>query len=92
MSPFQALYRRAPPVVLHYVRDSTNIHSLNEILLVHNELLKILKSNLLKAQHRMSQIANKKWREVDYEVGDFVWLRLQPFRQKVLISLALSKL
>ena len=45
------------------------------------ELLVTLRQNLLRAQQRMVDGANRHRRHVEYEVGDVVWLKLQPYRQ-----------
>jgi len=42
-------------------------------------LLDSLKKNIAKAQHRMKVYADR--HEVEYHVGDFVYVKLQPHRQ-----------
>lgn len=46
--------------------------------------LKMLKENLAKAQHRMKQQADQHRSERAFQVGDWVFLRLQPYRQTTL--------
>ncbi|XP_065621012.1 uncharacterized protein LOC136063911 [Quercus suber] len=46
-----------------------------------DDLLRLLKENLQTAQNRMKINADRHRREVIFEPGDFVFLRLQPFRQ-----------
>jgi hypothetical protein len=41
-----------------------------------------LKENLQKAQSRMKVYADKLITEMSFEIGDWVYLRLQPYRQK----------
>lgn len=41
----------------------------------------IIKHNLLRAQHRMKMQADKHRQERKFEVGDWVYLKLQPFAQ-----------
>jgi hypothetical protein len=43
-------------------------------------MLKTIKDNLKLAQHRMIQLANKKRSEWIFKVGDWVYLKLQPYR------------
>ena len=46
-----------------------------------DEILKLLKENLVTAQHRMKLNVDRHRRELEFMVGDYVYLRLQPFRQ-----------
>ena len=41
----------------------------------------MLKDSLATAQHRMKMNADRHRRELEFVSGDFVYLRLQPFRQ-----------
>ena len=81
MSPFQALYGRTLPTIPQYTRGSTSIQALDEALTTREELLCTLKSNLLVAQNRMMMRANTHHRELSFDVGDMVLVRLQPYRQ-----------
>jgi hypothetical protein len=44
------------------------------------QVLQILKDNLTMAQNRMKQQADKHRSERRFEVGDWVFLRLQPYK------------
>ena len=44
-------------------------------------ILKDLRRNLVVAQNRMKTQANHHHREVVFNVGDYVYLKLQPYRQ-----------
>jgi hypothetical protein len=45
-------------------------------------MLKTIKANLKLAQHRMIQLANKKRSERIFTVGEWVYLKLQPYKQQ----------
>jgi hypothetical protein len=45
------------------------------------QVLQILKDNLTMAQNRMKQQADQNCNERSFEVGDWVFLRLQPYKQ-----------
>lgn len=81
MTPFQDLYGRLPPNIPPYVRGSSKNQAIEDILLERDELLKYLKTNLLQAQNRMKQKSDSKRREMEFQVGDQVLVRLQPYRQ-----------
>lgn len=44
-------------------------------------MIQLLKFHLLRAQNRMRQLANKKRSDRSFSVGDFVFLKLQPYKQ-----------
>ena len=45
------------------------------------EMIRSLKQHLLKAQHRMKQLADHHRTDKVFQVGEWVWLKLQPYRQ-----------
>lgn len=55
-------------------------------------LLHDLKSNLLKDQGQMNATADKSRRDVTYAVGDWVYLKLQPYRLRALAKKMNEKL
>ncbi|XP_076927479.1 uncharacterized protein LOC143591046 [Bidens hawaiensis] len=56
------------------------------------QLLTVLRNNLKKAQDRMKNQANTKRRELSFQVGDQVFLKIQPYRQKSLAKRQCEKL
>jgi hypothetical protein len=48
------------------------------------QILQAVKKNLQNARHRMIQLANKHRSERQFAIGDFVYLKLQPYKQKTL--------
>ncbi|KAL4574685.1 hypothetical protein LXL04_021521 [Taraxacum kok-saghyz] len=48
--------------------------------------------NLLRAQQKMEHQANKRRRDVEYQVGDLVYLKLRPYRQHILAKRKYDKL
>ncbi|XP_038687346.1 uncharacterized protein LOC119996729 [Tripterygium wilfordii] len=81
MTPFQALYGRLPPLIQKYFPGSTTCDAVDHELITRDELLRLLKTNLQRAQLRMKNQADQHRREVQFEVGDLVFIRLQPYRQ-----------
>ncbi|MCH90197.1 hypothetical protein A2U01_0011108, partial [Trifolium medium] len=81
MTPFEALYGRAPPSLNSYVSGTTQIESLDESLTRRAATLQLLKNNLTRARQRMVQQANSKRREKEFQEGQWVYLKLQPYRQ-----------
>lgn len=83
MTPFQAPYGKDPQVSMKYNPDPNDTPSVQEKLLLRNEILLQLKFNLEKAQQFMKGQADKKRRNVNLEVGDLVLVKLQPYRQQL---------
>ena len=63
------------------VAGTTRVGAVDLLLKDRQQLLALLKQNLHAAQERMKWYANKKMVEISFEVGDWVYLRLQPYKQ-----------
>ena len=92
MSPFKVVYGRDPPSILDYIRQSAKIDVVDKVLIDRQELLLQLKLNLSQAQAQMKSVANTKRRDVSFKVGDYVLLRLQPYRQVTVTTRTSNKL
>lgn len=81
MSPFEALYGVKPrPICL----SSTHLSPLDAIekFQVNREAMDhVLRDAIQVAQNKYTQYANKKRQEAILQIGDWVFLRLQPYRQ-----------
>ena len=87
MSPFEALFSYAPPLFPAFL-EATSVPAVNSFLQDRTHLNQLLHENLVMAQNRMKQIVDAHRTERQFDVGDFVYLKLQPYRQS---SLALRK-
>lgn len=61
-------------------------------LAAREEAIRLLKFHLNRAQHRMTQHANNKCSDRQFAVGDYVYLKLQPYKQSSLKKHHLHKL
>lgn len=68
------------------------VDELNKLTAERNVILKELQDPLLKAQDFMRSQANKHRREVEYEVGEMVFLKIQPYKIKTLAKRLNQKL
>lgn len=91
-TPFKALYGRDPPRLVKVQQGSTGVSSLEERLLERDAILDELRGYLLQAQQHMKLVADKKRRPVTFEVEDWVYLKLQPYRQKSMANRPFQKL
>ena len=92
MTPFRALYGRLPPTIPYYQAGHSLVHDVDQSLIRRDELLEQLKTNLAVAINRMKQGADQRRRDVEFQVGDMVFLRLQPYRQHTAFKRAHHKL
>lgn len=81
-SPYEVVYGRPPPSLLRYVPKTARVQSLEDTLYDRDQVLKLLKNHYVKSQAKMKQYADKRRTEREFEVGEFVLLMLQPYRQK----------
>ncbi|XP_075655198.1 uncharacterized protein LOC142625421 [Castanea sativa] len=84
LTPFEALYGFAPPTLQSYIPGTTCVEALDSLLSQREAFFITLKSHLATAQERMKFQADKHRQERSFNVGDWVYLRLQPYRQKTL--------
>ncbi|XP_026396821.1 uncharacterized protein LOC113291510 [Papaver somniferum] len=79
MSPFQALYGYAPPHLVFPIPSSTSVATVENYLQERDIMLQLLKEELSKAQSRMKFFADKNRSDRNFEMGDLVFLKLQPY-------------
>lgn len=84
MSPFEALYGIPPPIHIPYIPHDTNIASIEEWFQLREAKLVSLKANMAKATNIMKQIADKHRSKREFKVGNWVYVKLQPYVQTTL--------
>nr|AAX95140.1 retrotransposon protein, putative, Ty3-gypsy sub-class [Oryza sativa Japonica Group]ABA92431.1 retrotransposon protein, putative, Ty3-gypsy subclass [Oryza sativa Japonica Group] len=80
MAPFEALYRRKCRTPLFW--DQTGEHQLfgTEVLTEAEEKVRTVRERLRIAQSRQKSYADNRRRELTFEAGDYVYLRVTPLR------------
>ena len=91
-TPYQAVYGQAPPVHLPYIPGDSKVEALDKSLQQREATIKLLKFHLLRAQHKMKHQADKGRSDRHFQIGDFVYLKLQPYRQRSIANRACLKL
>ena len=91
-TPFQIVYGRPPPPLILYGDRKTNNNSEEQLLKERDLVISALKENLLTAQNRMKKQADLRRRELKFKVGDEVYLKLRPYRQRSLAKKRCEKL
>jgi hypothetical protein len=81
MSSFEALYGRNCQTPLHWDQPDERQVFGPEILLEAEENIRMVRENLKAAQSRQWSYADTRRRELSFEVGDYVYLKVQPIRE-----------
>ncbi|KAJ0547862.1 putative nucleotidyltransferase, Ribonuclease H [Helianthus annuus] len=91
-TPFEALYGYRPPLHVPYVPKDAGDNEVDEVMRDREAAIGVLRQSLLKAQNRMKQQADKRRSEREFEPGQWVYLKLQPYMQNSLRGYKHSKL
>ena len=60
MNPFEAVYGQKPPSVLSYLPGASKVQAVDLTLIAQEAILRTLKENLVMAQNRMKQQADRR--------------------------------
>lgn len=80
-SPFEIVYGRPPLTLTPYSAGDSRVEVVDKELLRRKALLADLRIHLLGAQDRMKKNADRKRKQFEFQEKDWVWLKLQPYRQ-----------
>ena len=91
-TPYEIVYGQPPPVHLPYLRGESKIQVVARSLEQRENVILMLKFYLTRAQHRMKQQGDLHRSERHFEVGEFVYVKLQPYRQQSVMVRAHQKI
>lgn len=91
-SPFEVVYGREPPPLVRFTDGSTTVASVDEQLRERDAILDDLKANILLTQQQMKAYEDSHRREVEFQAGEMVYLKLQPYCQSSLAARTNEKL
>jgi hypothetical protein len=80
MSPFEVLYGRKCRTPLFWNEPGENQVFAPEILQEAERQVQVIRENLQLAQSRQKSYADHRRRNLSFEVGDFVYLKVSPMR------------
>eukprot|EP00253_Pinus_taeda_P004032 PITA_04032 len=81
MTPFMALYGYQPPSITSYLRENSKVQAVEHHIKHQQQVLQLLKDNLVLAHNRMKQQADQHRNEISFDVDDRVFLQLQPYKK-----------
>lgn len=88
-TPFNGPNGRNPPLLIKFVPGSTGLSSKDN---QPEECVRWLKAQLLRAQRWMKLKEDISRRDVDFQVGEHVYMKLQPYKQQSLAKRSCAKL
>jgi hypothetical protein len=80
MSPFMELYGYHPPSITSPLTGKEKVQAMEDHIEHQQEVLQLFKDNLVITQNRMKQQECQHHSEREFEVGDWVFIRLQPYK------------
>lgn len=92
ITPYEATYGKPPPSLVSYIKDSSSVEAVDSLLSSRQDIWVNLQIRLQKAQQAMKIQADRKCRDVSYSIGDWVYVKLQPYRHLSLTRTTFHKL
>ena len=81
LSPYEITYGKPPPALPQYIAGTSPVEAADSILITRQALHSKLQCRLLKAQTTMKIYEDRNRRDVQFQIGDWVYVRLRPYRQ-----------
>ena len=85
MTPYEAVYGQIPPTHLPYLPGESKVAVVARSLQERENMLLLLKFHLMRAQHRMKLFVDQHRTEKELAIGDYVYVKLQPYRQQSVV-------
>jgi hypothetical protein len=82
MTSYEVLYGFPPPTHIPYFPKDSIVASVDGYLNTKEEVIKRVRAHLQLTQNKMTMIANRKRNDRSFEIQDYVYLKLQPYRQQ----------
>ena len=83
---FEVVYGRSPPRLLSYIPGTARVEAVEKELLQRDKVLKTVHECIQRAQDKMKKVYDSKHRDKEFKVGDWMYLKLQPYRHMSLIG------
>ena len=86
------MYGQAAPVHLPYLPGDSQVEAVDRSLQTREAAIQLLKFHLRRAQQRMKHQADRGRTDREFDIGEFVYVKLQPYRQKTIANRKCLKL
>ena len=84
MTPYEAIYGHAPPVLLPSMPSSSPVQEVDMVRRNRHQILHILQANIHMERNRMKHQADRHRFERTFQVCDMVFIHLQPYKKSSL--------
>lgn len=91
-TPYEALYGQPPPIHIPYVLGDAAEEEVDRSLITKELKVELLKFHITRAQQRMISLVNQYRTDKQFAEGDWVYLKIQPYRQFTMSNKHFSKL
>ncbi|GJY66965.1 retrotransposon-related protein [Tanacetum coccineum] len=81
VTPYEVVYGQTPPLHNPYVSGESAVETVDRSLQAREAAIEMIKFHITRAQDRMKKYAYLKRSEREFDVGMWVYLKLQPHRQ-----------
>lgn len=78
---YDIVYGQPPPVHMPYLPGESSSSSVDRTLQKREAVIDLMKFHLLRAQNRMKQYADAHRSDREFKIGDYGYLKLQPYSQ-----------
>ena len=92
MTPFKIVYGCDLPILICYGTPTSPIDDIDKYLVERDQTLALLKEKLNDAQSAMKSTKDKARRDEELSIGDWVYLKIRPYRMKSLAKRFNAKL
>ena len=82
ITPYEVVYGQPPSLHIPYVQGDSKVEAVDRSLRAREDCIRLLKYHLTRAQQRMKAQADKHRSEKVLSIGDWVFVKLQPYQQQ----------
>jgi len=91
-SPYEITYGKKPFTIPQYVIGTSKVAAVDDFLTNQEAVFALFRKKLLKAQEVMKRSVDTKRRDMNFQCGDWVMVKLRPHRQSYVSNTTHSKL
>ncbi|GJX34499.1 retrotransposable element Tf2 [Tanacetum coccineum] len=92
MTPYEVIYGQTPPLHNPYVTGESVVETVDRSLQAREAAIEMIKFHITRAQDRMKKYADLRRSEREFDVGMWIYLKLQPHRQVTVKKTVQNKL